>query len=230
MALIMLGASTCAICGEKLDEHRDYMATSGVWYESDHPLYAFCDAGMHWDCYEKWPHRPKFAEDYVRSRAQANEENPYWGTVFEDEHLCLAVSRAAAHAWIRSTGTSVSFPGHAWPLPEGGLHPMEREALERANLAEKFPTFEELVDRVDWTAKFALCERMAREVEERQQRRMQEVAEVNQVAEDWARLLQADGLTCPKCQKKSKNFRYYDNRPDRVSYFICQECGRSFQP
>jgi transposase-like protein len=71
---------------------------------------------------------------------------------------------------------------------------------------------------------------MAREVEERQQRRMDQCASINAVAEEWARKLAAGGLACPHCGRTSPNIRYYDKRPDRLSYFICQECGKSFQP
>lgn len=230
MALIMQGVSTCAICGEKLDEDRDFMATSGVWYDREDPLWEFCDAGIHWDCYLSWPHRARFAEDYARSRSQGVEDNPYWGNIYSDDHLYLTVSRHSAMAWVRATGTAITFPAVAWPLTEGPLHPLEREALERSGLAQKFPTFEELVARVDWDAKFRLAEKMAREVEARKIRLMQECGQINQVAEEWAQKLQADGLECPNCHRTSKNIRYYDKRPDRVSYFLCQECGKSFQP
>lgn len=228
MALITQG-TICQLCGDKLED-RDSMTTSGVWYDRDDPLYAFCDAGMHWDCYESWPHRARFAEDYARSRSEGVQDNPYWDAIHADDHLYLTVSRASAMAWIRATGTAVTFPAHAWPLPEGPLHALEREALERSQLENLFPTFQELVEKVDWDAKFRIAERMAREVEERQHRLMQECDKVNAIAEDWARRLETEGLSCPNCHQVTKNIRYYDKRPDRVSYFLCQECGRSFQP
>lgn len=61
MALIYDG-STCAICDGKLD--RPYTATSGVAFEPPHPLYKYCDAPLHFDCLESWPHRVEFPEGY----------------------------------------------------------------------------------------------------------------------------------------------------------------------
>jgi hypothetical protein len=48
MALIFSG-SCCAICQEALGG-RVYLATSGVFFEEDDPLFRFCDAPLHWDC------------------------------------------------------------------------------------------------------------------------------------------------------------------------------------
>lgn len=211
MAMIIEGVTTCALCGEQLAE-RPYMATSGVWYDRGEELFDYCDAPMHWDCYERWPHRERFAEDYARSRSEMNAGNPYWETVYQDEHLYLAVSRAAAHAWIRATGTSISFPAHAWPLPEGGSHPLERRALELSGLAEKFPEFQDLLDKVDWDAKFQLCERMARDVEERHERRRMQVRAAS------------EGLTCPGCGRQTRNLSF------EQSSVVCGECQHVFQP
>lgn len=208
------------------------MATSGVWYEPDHPLWRYCDAPMHWDCYERWPERQRFAADYVENRC-AGQDNPYWGRVYSDEHLVLEVSQAKALAWLRATGTPVEFTPHGWPLPEAGTHRLERQALEPSNLAEKFPRYEDLLRQVDWEEKARVRERLARESEERREKSRQEAiathAESNALAAGWAERLQAEGLTCPSCQRHTRNIRYYDKGPDQRSYFICQECGRSFE-
>ncbi len=231
MAIVIAGVTTCALCGEVADA-KDYMATSGVWYEQDHPLWRYCDAPMHWDCYERWPEREQFARDYVAMR-RSHQDSPYWDRVYEDEQLVLEVSRARALAWLRATGTPVAFSPQSWPEPEPGLHRLERDALEKSHLATRFPAWEDLLAGVDWEAKDRLRERLDREAEERRERSRQEAiaahAESNALAERWAEQLKAGGLTCPACQRHTRNIRYYDKRPDQRSYFICQECGRSFE-
>ena len=61
MALIFAD-STCAICGERLD--RPFTATSGCAFPEGHPLWRYCDAPLHLDCLERWPHRERFSRRY----------------------------------------------------------------------------------------------------------------------------------------------------------------------
>ncbi len=42
--------------------------------------------------------------------------------------------------------------------------------------------------------------------------------------------LKATGLTCPFCNRYSKDIRFIDRGPEAASYFICKGCGRSFRP
>ncbi len=58
--------SVCAICGEKLD--RPYTATSGVAFPREHRLYRYCDAPLHYDCFETWADRKAFAGRYFEGR------------------------------------------------------------------------------------------------------------------------------------------------------------------
>ncbi|MCE7872493.1 hypothetical protein DYH09_19230 [bacterium CPR1] len=231
MAIVIQGVSTCALCGELADS-KEYMATSGVWYEPDHPLWRYCDAPMHWECYERWPEREAFARDYVAMRC-SHQESPYWDTVYEDEQLVLEVSRARALAWLRATGTPVAFSPQSWPEPEPGLHRLERAELAKSQLADRFPTWEDLLAGVDWQAKEGLRERLDREAEERREKSRQQAiaaqAESNALTARWAEQLKTGGLTCPFCQRHTRNVRYCDRRPDQRSYFICQECGCSFE-
>jgi ribosomal protein S27AE len=60
MALIFEGVTRCAICGE-LAEARPYTATTDGAFDPSQPLWKFCDAALHFDCLERWPHRAEFA-------------------------------------------------------------------------------------------------------------------------------------------------------------------------
>lgn len=55
----------CAICGCKISEDTPYIATSGVAFAPPHPLYKFCDTGLHQKCLLNWPHRRAFSSGYV---------------------------------------------------------------------------------------------------------------------------------------------------------------------
>jgi hypothetical protein len=69
MAIILKGITPCAICQGALD--RAYLATSGVAFPESHPLYRFCDAPLHLDCLEEWPHRLQFSQGYFALFKQA---------------------------------------------------------------------------------------------------------------------------------------------------------------
>lgn len=71
MAIIFPG-STCAICGERLD--RAYTATSGCAFSSGHPLWEYCDAPLHLDCLEDWPHREEFSRGYFESAVESCQQ------------------------------------------------------------------------------------------------------------------------------------------------------------
>ena len=57
--------SNCAICNEKIDENTPCLATSGVAFIPPHPLYQFCDVGLHQKCLSGWKHRREFSLGYV---------------------------------------------------------------------------------------------------------------------------------------------------------------------
>ena len=61
MALIR-SDSCCAICNKALD--RPFTATSGLAFGPDHFLWHYCDAPLHLDCLETWPHREEFSRAY----------------------------------------------------------------------------------------------------------------------------------------------------------------------
>jgi hypothetical protein len=69
MALI-LPNTPCAICGGQLD--RVYTATSGCAFPQGHPLWGYCDAPLHLDCLETWPHREEFSRGYFDQAVESH--------------------------------------------------------------------------------------------------------------------------------------------------------------
>lgn len=61
----------CPICKGGFADGRAYTGTSGVMFVPPHPLYEFCDAGLHFDCLERWPHRLEFSRGYFEGHRAA---------------------------------------------------------------------------------------------------------------------------------------------------------------
>jgi hypothetical protein len=64
MALILLGKTTCAICGVVLNDGDDIFATSGGVMQTNDPLWKYQDAGMHRHCFRNWPQRESFRQKF----------------------------------------------------------------------------------------------------------------------------------------------------------------------
>ena len=47
---------------------------------------------MHWDCYAKWEHRPRFARMYFEAERALSGHNPYWGVAHSDDQVVVTVS------------------------------------------------------------------------------------------------------------------------------------------
>jgi hypothetical protein len=65
MALVFLGGSRCPICHDLIREKGSFFSTWGTFLPSSDPLWKYCDAPIHWTCYENWPERHRFAREYV---------------------------------------------------------------------------------------------------------------------------------------------------------------------
>ena len=70
MALIIRGKSKCPICGEALQKDQRLVATSHFIYDRVDPLWQFSDAGMHYECFQHWPHREIFVSKYNSTMGQ----------------------------------------------------------------------------------------------------------------------------------------------------------------
>ena len=70
MALIYDGIE-CPLCSKPISTQNDEIfATSGVFINPINSLWEYCDAAMHWDCYEGWQHREEFAGLYFKQQIE----------------------------------------------------------------------------------------------------------------------------------------------------------------
>jgi hypothetical protein len=60
--------TVCPICREGFHDGRPYTGTSGVVFPSGHPLYQYCDAGLHFECLEGWADRGEFSKGYFEMK------------------------------------------------------------------------------------------------------------------------------------------------------------------
>ncbi len=237
--MALVGPETCcAVCGSPLDKQRGYFATSGVFLPVDHPLFGFCDAPIHWDCYAAWPHRAEFARAYFRERVDGDRDNPYWGLVYLSEHVAVSINPNPPLQEVRivlaDTGTILRVPLINWQAWCAGLpatcaaeNALVRQAIETVmmELKHELPRTEIVINRVDWATKRQLfAEQSERERHFEQARRH----ELSKHQAKWRDLARA-GSMCPTCGARD-NIRAVDLYPERRSYFICGDCGRSFDP
>ncbi|HEY1049787.1 MAG TPA: hypothetical protein VGE39_08535 [Prosthecobacter sp.] len=71
----------CAICGGKITEDTPALSTSGVAFEPPHPLYRFCDTGLHQQCLVGWPHRREFSFGYVMGSGHVLRSDNEWNLI-----------------------------------------------------------------------------------------------------------------------------------------------------
>ena len=73
--------SECAICGGEITRDTPCVATSGVAFEPPHPLYEFCDAGLHQHCLVSWKWRREFATGYVKGSGDILRREEEWNLI-----------------------------------------------------------------------------------------------------------------------------------------------------
>ena len=82
----------CPICNQNFNDDRAYTGTSGVAFPNDHPLFKFCDAGLHFDCLENWKHRKEFSKGYFDLKKETFD---HMGTLLhQDENWILGCGPA----------------------------------------------------------------------------------------------------------------------------------------
>jgi len=62
MAIILRGLTECAICGSILQEDQSVRGFPPFVANAADPLYLFCDAGVHEDCFQDHPRREQVIE------------------------------------------------------------------------------------------------------------------------------------------------------------------------
>jgi hypothetical protein len=246
MAIFVVGMK-CPLCDRVIEAGQVCFATSGVWLSQDDPLVRFCDAGVHWSCYEAWPERRRFAQSYVDFWVEQEHNDLGCERAYLDDEVFVSIRpspyirQVTVHLY--ETGSRRQIPFDAWAAfvapPEGeaeALPPLEASALAsaRARLARAVPTLEALLLAVDPARKQALrkayearqnAERTARI--ERQARERERKAALKAETEALHREAVDKGLACPKCGVESRDYRLNDVGRDRL-YLVCRRCGRSF--
>ena len=146
----------CSLCGEKMTTEDRRFATSH-FLAPDSDLWRFSDAVMHWDCYAKWEHRPRFAGMYFEASKEWKGSNPHWGVVCSDEKVFVTVNPSKVvgqvDVTLSETGSGFSIPLDDWEnwLKAGWSdecnHEVERKALSAVVplLRSKLPTAEAVV-------------------------------------------------------------------------------------
>lgn len=152
----------CALCGGPLDALGDFFRTTGIFLPPADPLSRFCNRPLHWNCYEKWKERPRFAQQYVEAWAKANQRNPFWWAAYCDEHVYISINPEppVEEASVRLTaiGSDIRVPLPKWndwladpATVTPSLHDVERRALANVlpMLRQKLPDDHAVVHAID---------------------------------------------------------------------------------
>lgn len=69
MALLIIGQSSCSLCGEPICVGDDIVATTHFIGNRTDPLWRYSDSVMHRRCFDVWKHRDEFARRYRETMA-----------------------------------------------------------------------------------------------------------------------------------------------------------------
>ena len=213
------------------------MATSGCAFDSDHRLWAFCDAPIHWKCFIPWSDRVEFANAYFEGQFAWWQGNPVWHLIQVDPSWFAVLHPRSQQLFLipRASGVSVAFSSQSWP------HATDLDAqhasligAELQQLKSTFPDWNSLYrdfDPATYEKGLVAYEvRRQDELEAHQRALEAELAPHREQCAQMVLQLQAGQLWCPTCQKAHGQIRFYDRSPDRKSIFICQICAFSFGP
>lgn len=152
----------CGLCEATIDPTNGFFRASGDFLAKSDSLRAFVDAPMHWECYESWKERPRFAREFVTAWVKANRRNPFWWFVHQDEQVYVSANpmRSVEEVSVRllEIGSDIRVPlpkWSAWLKTPSGVTPrltgFELRALERVlpALRARFPNDHALVDAID---------------------------------------------------------------------------------
>jgi len=240
MALIILGKTRCAICSKTLQEGEMIVATSGVFFPQGDPLIQYCDAGMHWACYDEWPDRKRFARRYFDARVEASQQNIFWESILQTDSLFIEVNPSLGEDQIMlmfsETAITHRISLSDWEdlLEFHFARPVEWYRLEVQlfqnhinELQERLPTALSILAAIDWEHREAALEAFQQEDNQKKLQRQQELEANNKRCQELISVIRTAGLQCPHCGVSSNNYRFIDKRPDGKSYFICNHCARS---
>lgn len=152
----------CPICDGSIDPLGDFFRASGDFLPAGDPLTRFCNAPLHWTCYENWPERPRFARHHVDAWVRANRKNPFWWFVHRDDHVYVSANPAQpvveASVRLYAVGSDIRVPLPRWAewladptRVTPGLQAIEQEALAEVlpTLRARLPDDHAVVDAID---------------------------------------------------------------------------------
>jgi hypothetical protein len=212
-----------------------------VFFPKGHPLFRFCDAPLHWDCYEDWPERLRFARQSVDSHVDHLYDDEEWGFAVRTELVNLTVRKkepGLVNLWLLETGTCVEVLLSDWSswlsdltLTKRRLHRLETTSLWKVlpALRQRFPTSQAVLATVDWDAKEQLAEAKKEVRVSRQRAWLADLEAHNAACRQFFSAHGPQGMTCPHCRRQSTHIQFVDRAADeRKSFFLCLSCGRSF--
>lgn len=154
--------SVCPLCGNPVQLLDTFFRASGDFLPKKDPLQRFCNAPLHWECYEAWPERPRFARHYIDTWVKTNRKNPFWWCVHLDDDVYISANpqQPVEEASVRlvALGNDIRVPLPRWAewlanvdAVTPGLQPLERRVLDAVlpRLRERFPDDHAVVDAID---------------------------------------------------------------------------------
>ena len=243
MALLIDGMK-CPICAKPIDINKDEIfATSGVFINTTNSLWKFCDAAMHWDCYEHWPHRQEFAKLYFIAQIETEKQNPFWSKIYLDDDIFISANPDLpvneVRIVVKATGSDIRVKLNEWDkwifdqgYIDSDIHQIDKNIigdkiyeLSRRGIVTK--NFKKLINK---KANKQILRKIKKDEKKVKNKLIRQNKSINILALKMKRELQKKGLKCPHCKTISKNIRYINRAPTTKSFFICNECVRSFWP
>lgn len=223
----------CPLCNDAIEEDAPtyYARPFGMG-----EFFELVQRRIHWDCYARWEHRPRFARKYFQANVAAQAHNQFWGAARCDDRVLLTINPGGyvreIEVLLAETGSALRVPMDDWQdwlegeWFEACRHEIEREALAGfvAAWRVELPTPEAVA-----AAGFDDCEPAAPRSNPMVERISYEFA-----CEDLARRAAAKGLACPLCGQFANEYEYRRVAavaPDGPrSCLVCRACGGEFGP
>lgn len=143
--------------------------TWGVWLPASDPLWKYCDAAIHWECYATWPNRKRFASTYFEFWVKEEENDPFWHRAYLTDDVLVTInpSEPIKSAWVhlKETGERISVKLGEWEQwladdSKAGINPVSALAINPAKRAMKkdVATVDQLLKSIDVSRKRQVIE------------------------------------------------------------------------
>jgi hypothetical protein len=222
-----------------IDEDDPVYAARPFGLEPD--LYRYVETPIHWDCYARWEHRPRFTRQYFAANLESIRHNQYWGIARCDERVFITVNPGEyvrqVDVLLAETGSSFRIHLDEWQgWLEGEWFEACRHEAEREVLAALIPSWRESLPTAEVVVEAA---GMSEAAEGRQGWLGKPGSVVERVAyefacQDLAERTVRKGLACPRCGAFSNDYDYRKveavSAAGPQSRLACKSCGGEFGP